>query len=255
MLNDEERRALEAEFWEEQVDPNAVKRRRVDSAKERHAKQWKLPAEGQAAESAENRVTFGKYSAGKGKTVAEVLAVDPNNFEHLMSWKSNVLESDTRWTRPACGAGCQRGVRLCRELVRRRSLRKRATKLQQLEASSILAGEAKDGALAVVASEGSAKRKPGKRASVPRALVLSQHCSGWRSIAHRRTTCPYKNLQGVGVPVKTLMKIAWAQIKQSAALVSRLKYTHISGRSDFSDQRPRQLTRSPLADSFLGDAF
>ena len=38
VLNDEEWRASEAEFWEEQVDPNAVKRRRVDSANQRHAK-------------------------------------------------------------------------------------------------------------------------------------------------------------------------------------------------------------------------
>ena len=92
VLSDEVWRASEAEFWEEQVDPNAVKRRRVDSAKERHAKKWEPPAEGQAAESAEYRMTFGKYSAGKGKTVAEVLAVDSNDSEHLTSWKNNVQE-------------------------------------------------------------------------------------------------------------------------------------------------------------------
>ena len=46
VLNDEVWRALEAEFWEEQVDPNAVKRRRVDSAKERHAKQWEATGRG-----------------------------------------------------------------------------------------------------------------------------------------------------------------------------------------------------------------
>ena len=37
-------------------------------------------------------MTFGKCRADKGKTVAEVLAVDPNDFEHLTSWKSEVPE-------------------------------------------------------------------------------------------------------------------------------------------------------------------
>ena len=40
MLIDEVWRALEAEFWEEQVDLNTVNWRRVDSAMELHAKHW-----------------------------------------------------------------------------------------------------------------------------------------------------------------------------------------------------------------------
>ena len=199
MLNDEVWRALEAEFLEEQVDPNAVKRRRVDSAKEQHAKQWEPPAEGQVAEPAEHRMTFGKYNAGKGKTVAEVLAVDSNDSEHLTSWKSNVLEPHPDLRDVLDKAGLLSGL-----LERRRpSLQRARAEKIFAQASDTLARREphEDDALDVVASEGSAKRKrrsallcPGpsssarNRAPFSSALIAKRRLLG-QHVGSRRQQC------------------------------------------------------------------
>ena len=66
--------------WQEQGDPWGVKQKRVEKAKQQHAKQWAPPssaAEGQV--DGQYRMEFGKHSRhGKAKTVLEVLEADPN---------------------------------------------------------------------------------------------------------------------------------------------------------------------------------
>ena len=171
-------------FWEEQVDPNAVKRRLVDRAKGRHAKQWEPPAEGQAAESAEYRMTFGKCSAGKGKTVAEVLAVDSNDSEHLTSWKNNVLEP------PDLRDALDKAGLLSGMSERRPSMQRARAEKIFAQASDTLAswGPHEDDALAVVASEGSAKRKRGSALLCPGPSSSAKNRASFSSarIAKRR---------------------------------------------------------------------
>lgn len=90
-LIEEELVRLEKEFQSEVADPEGAKARRVEAARQRQAKAWK-PPEGPTSEE-EFRMNFGKRSQGKGKTVKEVMQVDPNYFKNMMSWKNNIFDS------------------------------------------------------------------------------------------------------------------------------------------------------------------
>ena len=61
------------------------------AAKKRQAEAWKPPAGDQPEH--EYRMNFGKHSGGKGKTIGEVMADDPQYFRHLLSGDSNMLDS------------------------------------------------------------------------------------------------------------------------------------------------------------------
>jgi phosphopantetheinyl transferase (holo-ACP synthase) len=106
----EEWESLQAEFWAEQKNPQGAKEKRVAAAKERHAKAWSTPAQlVSTAESEVYRMNFGKHSAGKGKTVAEVQAQDPKYFRVLMSLQNDMLAAPER-TGGEMSDGCSRGL-------------------------------------------------------------------------------------------------------------------------------------------------
>ena len=82
---------MEEEFWAEQEDPAAERQRRAAAARDRHEKLWKPPSEQAEGSESVYRMNFGKHSTGKGKTVAEVLAKDPEYFKHLVSAHGDIL--------------------------------------------------------------------------------------------------------------------------------------------------------------------
>eukprot|EP00972_Heterocapsa_arctica_P046551 6870173-Heterocapsa_arctica.AAC.1 len=78
-------------------------------------------------------------------------------------------------------------------------------RLQQLEATEVLEGEAMESAIVVFSQEGaSATGKSKSRKYTPTAHVLLPHCSVCGSTDHKRTSCPHKDLQGAGIPDRAL---------------------------------------------------
>jgi hypothetical protein len=153
-LTEEELMRLEKEFQSEVADPEGAKARRVEAARQRQAKAWKAP-EGATSEE-EFRMTFGKHSQGKGKTVKEVMQADPHYFKHMMSWKNNIFDS-----RPDLKQALEKEGLLAELMEQRPSLQhgrasrvmaraaqeeglvvhpevKKLRKLQQIEASEVL---------------------------------------------------------------------------------------------------------------------
>ena len=63
-------------------------------ANDRRQKDWQPPPPDSVggAPGEEYRINFGMYSGGKGKTIREILAVNPNYFKNMMGWKNNILD-------------------------------------------------------------------------------------------------------------------------------------------------------------------
>ena len=248
------------------------------SSKERHNRAWKPPDQLlPASDNGIYRMTFGKHT---GLTVKEVIDLDGlEYFKVLVASQDNVLTVYADLRDALAEEGYLDALLSQRsELQRERAERTRMTaedarnpaaqkkhfnhpenkKLrlkQQVQASAFLRGSAKADALDKIEEEGLrkvAKRKRStKRRYISRAKELLGHCGVCGAIGHKRPTCPYKDLQGEGVPLKTLMTIAWEQNKSVAALISRLKYTPIQGRSQVYEQRATQRARGPSKTSFL----
>lgn len=266
---------LEVEYRGEAADPTAGRMRRVAAAKARHNVNWTEPSGGDVDDGAEYRMEFGKYSGGKGLTVQQVQAKDPGYFKHLMSWRTSILVTYPRLKDALEESGLLEALVTARpELQRekaelvlmraedRASRQERGPKehpeifkkrrLQQIEASSVLTGQQKDDAMALAAASARpTKKKQKERKYEAKPSTLLGHCSRCGGIGHNRTTCKLKDLQGDGIPQQTLIEWAYEQNKTLAALISRLKYTNISGRSDMYEQRPHQRSRAPLQRSFL----
>ena len=109
---------------------------------------------------------------------------------------------------------------------------KKLRRLQQREASRVLAASFGPPSLQLALASPQAKIKPRKRNYTSTAKRLLGHCSVCGAIAHRRIGCPFKDSQGEGLPEKALQTIAWQRGKAMYAVISRLKYTHIPGRFD-----------------------
>ena len=77
-------------------------------------------------------------------------------------------------------------------------------KLQQIEASEVLQGEAKDAALALVSAEQPEKKRP----YMPTARILLPHCEMCGNTGHKRPGCPFQDLQGEGLPDRSLVAAA-----------------------------------------------
>jgi hypothetical protein len=265
---------LEVEYRGEAADPTAGRMRRVAAAKARHNVNWTEPSGGDVDDGAEYRMEFGKYSGGKGLTVQQVQTKDPGYFKHLMSWRTSILVTYPRLKDALEESGLLEALVTARpELQRekaelvlmraedRASRQERGPKehpeifkkrrLQQIEASSVLTGQQKDDAMALAAASArpTTKKKQKERKYEAKPSTLLGHCSRCGGIGHNRTTCKLKDLQGDGIPQQTLIEWAYEQNKTLAALISRLKYTNISGRSDMYEQRPHQRSRAASDDT------
>jgi hypothetical protein len=273
VLNEAEWARLEAEVMAEGEDPKGARERRVAAAKKRQAEAWKPPAGDQPEQ--EYRMNFGKHSGGKGKTIGEVMADDPQYFRHLLSGDSNMLDSKPDLKQALEKAGILaalmserpraqaehaarvvardekekgQGVRLHPEVGKLRQL-------QMIEASEVIAQGISDGGMAealALASQGEPAPPKKRRVYAPTARVLLPHCAICGNTSHKRTSCPHKDLQGKGLPeLRPLVMVAHQKNKRMAALVSRIKYTRIATRSQAYESRPTQSSRAPQSREFL----
>ena len=255
-LTDEEWVDIESQFQAEQSDPHEAKRRRVDAAKERHAKSWAPPGEGP---DVEYRMTFGKC---KGMTVQEVMRDEPDYFKALLAWRNNILDAHGDLKAALSKEGVLDELLAQRPQLRReRSERilmreedgrkpssevaiaehpeiKRLRFLQQVEASAILDEGEKCGiGTLVLQAQVPAKSAKAKRKYIPTARILLPHCEVCGSIEHKRPACPHKDLQGNGSFDKQIASVAYLQNKTIAKLTSHLKYTQVQLRSTSYEAR------------------
>jgi hypothetical protein len=267
-LTEDELEALRAEFDLEQTDSKRAKELKVEAAKKKHAEQWKPPEVGAGSE-AECEINFGKH---KGKSIDAVVQADPEYFKHLSSWKNDIFQERPDLGKALERAGLLQGLQKQRPVFQlERALRtiqrveedkakgdavhpeiRKLRAMQQVEASAIL--QQLDGAKAeamsaiVPLSEQPTKKR---RAYRPSARILLPHCSACGSTEHKRQACPYRDLQGSGVPQQSQAHLAYLRNKREAKVVSRLKTTQIALRSEVCESKPSKSSRAPIVRSFL----
>ena len=185
----------------------------MQAAKDRHAEQWKAP-DAESSMEQEYKFDFGKHS---GKTIKQVQDLDPDYLKHLASWKNNIFVE-----RASLGKALQKEGLLDNLLQKRPQLQveraqqvmakvaeertsgkelhpevKKLRMPQQVEASEILGSGEKQEILALVPLQ---KKSSGKRKFSPQPRVLLPHCSVCGDTSHKRQTCPFRDLQGAGIP-------------------------------------------------------
>ncbi|CAK0793904.1 unnamed protein product, partial [Prorocentrum cordatum] len=263
VLTPEEMVQLRQEFVEELANPALAKERKVAKAKARHHAGWKPPEAPQSQE--EYRFDFGKHS---GSTLRSVLQEDPGYLDRLMSWRNNILDQKLTLRcalekegllegllakRPQLMVERARGMIAKAAEDKDKPLHPEIAKLrvaQHIEATEILAMHSSETAVAALAAPPRDQQQKRKRVSAARHLL--PHCSRCGSVEHKRPQCPNKSLQGEVVEdCRSQAVVDYMRNRRSAALVARLKYTHISIRTREYEERAKKMARAPIDTDFV----